>query len=159
MNGPRIEAARVLTPAGWLAPGAVEVRDGRIAEVRALASAPSASSADVTLLPGFVDLQVNGIADVDAATADPAAFARLGELLLAQGTTTWCPTLTSAPLSAYAPWLESVQRASGRAGGSAIAGAHLEGPFLGSLPGVHPPEHIGPPDLGWLRALPDGVAI
>ena len=40
-----------------------------------------------------------------------------------------------------------------------IAGAHLEGPFLGRSPGAHPVELIVPIDLDWLAALPPHVAV
>jgi N-acetylglucosamine-6-phosphate deacetylase len=40
-----------------------------------------------------------------------------------------------------------------------IAGAHLEGPFLGGAPGAHPLKFLRPPDLEWLERLPDIVNI
>jgi N-acetylglucosamine-6-phosphate deacetylase len=40
-----------------------------------------------------------------------------------------------------------------------IAGAHLEGPFLGRAPGAHRRELILAPDLPWIDALPDVVAL
>ena len=57
----------------------------------------------MTLVPGFVDVQVNGIDDIDVAAADDGDdWRRLGELLLDQGVTSWCPTLVTAPLDRYA---------------------------------------------------------
>lgn len=153
--GRLIEAARVLTPEGWIGPAAVEVDEGLIAGVHPRTTARS----ELTLLPGFVDLQVNGIADVDVATADPAGYERLGGLLAAQGTTTWCPTLISAPPERYEPWLQAVARAGAAGDGPAIAGAHLEGPFLGSLPGAHDRALIRPPDPGWLETLLGAAAV
>ena len=41
----------------------------------------------------------------------------------------------------------------------AIAGIHLEGPFLGGAPGAHPPALLTDPDLPWLAALPEIVRI
>jgi N-acetylglucosamine-6-phosphate deacetylase len=57
--------------------------------------------------------------------------------------------------------VERISRAAGRPGGArpAIAGAHLEGPFL-AVAGAHPPEHLpGAVDGAWLRSLPPGVAV
>jgi N-acetylglucosamine-6-phosphate deacetylase len=151
-----LRAARVLTPSGVLEPGVVEVADGRIVAVE-----PTTGTVpDRTLGPGFVDLQVNGIDDVDVASAEGDDWERLDERLVAQGVTTWCPTLVTAPLDAYAERLGRIAAAAGRPGARpAIAGAHLEGPFLGERPGAHRRELIAPPDLGFLDRLPEGVAI
>lgn len=151
-----IAAARVVTPSGVVAPGVVEVEDGRIAAVL-----PTRGRVpDRTLVPGFVDLQVNGVDDVDVAVADGTDWDRLDELLARQGTTTWCPTLVSAPLDTYAAPLARIAAAAARPGARpAIAGAHLEGPFLGAMPGAHPVEHIVDIDRRFLAALPPVVAV
>lgn len=154
-----IAAGRVLTEQGWVEDALVSVADGVITEVRAGAAGGTAS--DRTLVPGFVDLQVNGIEDVDVATAEGAAWDRLDGLLLAQGVTTWCPTLVTAPLDRYARPLQRIADAMARppAGRATIAGAHLEGPFLGAAAGAHRPELIVPIDMDWLAALPAHVAV
>ncbi len=153
-----ISAARVVTPTGTLSPGAVEVDEATgliIAVAEARGGAP-----DVVLVPGFVDIQVNGIDDVDVAHADGADWTRLDELLVAQGTTTWFPTLITSPLDSYAPRLASISTARGRSGvRPAIAGAHLEGPFLGGAPGAHRRDLIVEPDVEWIAALPDVVRL
>jgi N-acetylglucosamine-6-phosphate deacetylase len=155
-----IAASRVVTPDAVVGPGVVDVEDGVIVDV-ARASGPVPER---TLVPGFVDLQVNGADDVDVSSADDGGWERLGELLARGGTTTWCPTLVTAPLDAYAAPLERIAVAADRAnrdrsGRPAIAGAHLEGPFLGGMPGAHPVERIVPLDGAWLDALPDVVRL
>ena len=50
--------------------------------------------------PGFVDLQVNGFAGVDLMATDYEGYARVGEALLATGTTAFLPTFVTAPESA-----------------------------------------------------------
>ena len=151
-----LAASRVVTPHGILAPGVVEVDDGRITSVVPTTGAVP----DRVLVPGFVDLQVNGVDDVDVASADPAGWERLDALLAAQGTTSWLPTLVSAPLEAYPRRLEAIAAAQARPGPRpAIVGAHLEGPFLGGRPGAHPPHLICPPDPGWITALPPVVRL
>ncbi len=114
-----------------------------------------------TLVPGFVDLQVNGIGAVDVATARDGDWDRLDAALLAQGVTAWCPTLVSAPLDTYADPLAHIARAAARpaAGRPAVLGAHLEGPFLGDRHGAHPDEVVVGPDLDWLAALPEVVRL
>ena len=156
----RIRAARALLPDGsaqaLAGPVEVEVRDGRIASVR-----PCPDPGDGSVLaPGFVDLQVNGVDDVDVAIADGADWDRLGQLLAATGVTAWLPTLVTQRLDRYGPALERIAAARGRdGGGPAVLGAHLEGPFLGQHTGAHDPRRVIPIDLGWLAALPDVVAL
>ncbi len=152
-----VDAARVLTPHGWTGPARVHLEDGR---VRSVAEVDHVST-DRSIVPGFVDLQVNGIDDVDVSTADGADWDHLDQLLLAQGVTTWCPTLVTMPLHKYEQPLARIASAMARPASSrpTIAGAHLEGPFLGGAPGAHPPALIVPIDLAWLAALPGHVAV
>jgi N-acetylglucosamine-6-phosphate deacetylase len=103
-----------------------------------------------TLVPGFVDLQVNGVGTIDVAQADGADWARLDDALLAQGVTAWCPTLVSSPLDRYAAPLARIADARMRA---TVLGAHLEGPFLGERHGAHPDSYVVDPDLDWVRGL------
>lgn len=151
-----IAGARALTPDGWTGPVEILVEQGRIAAIR-----PSNGRVpDRTLVPGFVDLQVNGHDDVDVATATRADWDRLDELLARQGVTTWCPTLVTAPVDSYAAALDRITVAAERSGPvPAIAGAHLEGPFLGGRPGAHPVDLVRPIDLAWLAGLPDVVRV
>src|SRR3954454_6116396 len=153
----RLIARHVVTPTGVLSPGVVELDGDRIGAV----SATTGAAPDRTLVPGLVDLQVNGIDDVDVASAQGRDWERLDELLLAQGVTTWCPTLVTAPLERYALPLQRIAEAAARPPGGRpeIAGAHLEGPFLGGKPGAHPADLIIEPDLGWLAGLPPIVAL
>ena len=155
-----LRAAAVLTSHGVLEPGAVVVDDGLIAEVRPIE--PAASVPARTLVPGFVDLQVNGHEDVDVASARGGDWDRLDQLLLAHGVTTWCPTLVTAPLERYPEALDRLAAAAARPVGRArpeMAGAHLEGPFLGGCPGAHRREWLQPLDLDWLGGLPATVAV
>jgi len=152
-----VTAQRVLTPEGWVGPAAVQMADGVITAV-----VPCTGPADLEVLaPGFIDLQVNGIDDVDVATADGTDWDRLDALLLAQGTTTWCPTLVTNRLEAYAAPLTRIAAAMRRRGAlrPEIAGVHLEGPFLGMAHGAHRSGLVVPVDLDWLADLPDHVAM
>ena len=150
-----------MTAKGWVGPAKVEHRDGTISSISPTASGVSGTSIE-TLVPGFVDLQVNGIDDVDVAHADRVGWLRLSNLLLDQGVTSWCPTLVSAPLARYETTLAAMSQAQRRMADQAlptILGAHLEGPFLGRAPGAHPPGLIRGVDLEWLRELPAIVRL
>jgi N-acetylglucosamine-6-phosphate deacetylase len=126
----------------------VVVEGDRIVAVEATTDAP-----DLVLAPGFVDVQVNGIDDLDVAAARGDDWDRFDQLLHPTGVTTWCPTLVTAPLDDMAERVRHVPRR------DSVAGAHLEGPFLGGKPGAHPPHLLRPFDLDWLAALPDTVRL
>ena len=135
-------------PDGCPRPGVVEMDGGSITHV----GPTTGHVPDRVLVPGLVDLQVNGIDDVDVAAASGADWDALDAHLVAQGVTTWCPTLVTAPLDRYAGPLARIARPAARPGPRpAIAGAHLEGPFLGGRPGAHPRDLIIPPDRSLAR--------
>lgn len=131
------------------------MEEGRIAAVDPVDDGPPGY-----IVPGFIDLQVNGHDDVDVAEARDGDWDRLDGLLVAQGVTAWCPTLVTAPLESYPAALARVAQAAVRPGPRPqILGAHLEGPFLGGMEGAHRPDWIRSPDPAWISALPDGVRI
>lgn len=152
----RLAASHVVTPHGVLEPGLVEIRDGRVTSV-----VPTTGPApDRVLVPGLVDLQVNGVGDIDVASAEGSDWDRLDAAIAAQGTTTWLPTLITAPLASYADPLSRIERARQRPGDRPlVAGVHLEGPFLGTRPGAHTGVESGPIDRAWLDALPPSVRL
>ena len=122
-------------------------------------SGPGAAEHEI-LAPGFVDLQMNGRGAVDVAEAEGDDWDSLDAGLLAQGVTSWCPTLCSAPAAATEAALGRMVAAAGRPGPPrpALVGAHLEGPFL-AVAGAHPPSSLqGSVDRAWLLSLP-GVAL
>lgn len=153
----RIAASGVVGPDGVLQSAAVVLDGGRIAAIEQATGAVP----DRWLVPGFIDLQCNGLEDLDVAAAEGTDWDRLDSLLLASGVTSWCPTLVTAPPGAYPARLARIAAAAARPplGRPTIAGAHLEGPFLGGAPGAHPVDLLLPIDLGWLGALPPVVRI
>ncbi|MGA2521343.1 MAG: N-acetylglucosamine-6-phosphate deacetylase, partial [Acidimicrobiales bacterium] len=152
-----VRAAAVVTGDGVVRDAEVVVEDGLVAAVR-----PTRGDVpDVVLGPGFVDLQVNGIGDLDVAVAAGGQWSAFDRALLSHGVTTWCPTLTSAPLADLEHSLARVREAAARPLQSRpeIAGAHLEGPFL-AVAGAHRPEALRPTvDTAWLAGLGTGVAV
>ena len=53
---------------------------------------------DDYILPGFVDLQVNGSHGIDVMDASADALATLSRHLAREGTTAWMPTAVTAPI-------------------------------------------------------------
>lgn len=137
-----VEAALV---DGVLVPGDVEIDGGVIVGLGR--SGPGSGIA----APGFIDLQVNGFAGVDLMATDRAGYERVGEALLATGTTAFQPTFVTAPESAL---LDALRAMPETGIGARVLGAHLEGPFLSPRrAGVHDPQHLSAPDLALLRRL------
>jgi N-acetylglucosamine-6-phosphate deacetylase len=153
-----LRCARVLNGEGGqsAAPAWVTIVGERIAATgTGDAPANSVDLGDALLAPGFVDLQVNGSGTVDFATASAAEVVGAVDSLVARGTTGLLLTICSAPLSHYAPILETAATARARRP-DAVLGVHLEGPFLGGAPGAHPLGVLGPADLDFLgRVLDD----
>jgi len=163
---------RVLTTAAMCPPGRprggwVAIDDGVIVEVASgAAPADAVDLGAAVLAPGFVDIQVNGVGGVDFVSADGEGWRRAGRVQLEEGVTTYCPTLVTAPLDDYSPALARVRAAQLDTEGQAlpaIAGVHLEGPFLGDAPGAHPVELLRSVDSDWmgrtLDAFPELVSL
>jgi N-acetylglucosamine-6-phosphate deacetylase len=156
-RGVLIRAHGAVLPGGVVGAVEIEVAGGRIVAVRPVPDPPGPRH---TLVPGFVDLQVNGIGDVDVASAVGDDWSALDAALVAQGVTAWCPTLVSAPLDAYREPLARIAGAARRPGPRpAILGAHLEGPFLGERLGAHRSAAVVAPDLSWADALDPVVRL
>jgi N-acetylglucosamine-6-phosphate deacetylase len=152
-----IACARVVNGEGGISasPAWLAVADGRI--VGTGVGAPPAGAIDLgdaLLAPGYLDLQINGHADVDFATAPVANIVRTLDALAARGTTGVLLTLCSAPLGAYDEMLTRLS-AVRVARPDVVLGVHLEGPFLGNAPGAHPPALLRPMDVEWLQHVGD----
>lgn len=140
-----------------LEPGYVAVEDGLIAGVAegAPPRSPDLALASGVLLPGLIDLQVNGCYGVDLAGVDAAGWARVVRRLPETGTTAFLPTFITAPVAALAGALRC---AAGFAGdlppGARVLGVHLEGPFLApTRAGAHRREWMVPPSAGAVAEL------
>lgn len=104
------------------------------------------------MIPGFVDLQVNGFKGIDF--SDPnlkiTDIGQINEELLSRGIVGYCPTIISSPLEVYERNLPLIAEAFQLKKGAQILGIHLEGPFLNpdyGPRGVHPEKDIKPPSI------------
>ncbi len=143
---------QVLTPEGFRR-GALVVEHGRILGLRA---SPSGDRIDLDggfLLPGFIDVQVNGGGGVlfnDAPTVE--GIAAIAATHRRFGTTGLLPTLISDDLDVVDRAMRAVEAAI-EAGVPGVLGIHLEGPFLSKA------RH-GTHDAAKLRRLDaDAVAL
>lgn len=99
------------------------------------------------LLPGLIDLQVNGAGGRDVMEATPEALAVVAQTIAAQGTTAFLPTITTNSHAAIVSALQAIAASTGQTGqGATILGSHLEGPYLSyDYRGAHPPEQVRRP--------------
>ena len=124
---PAVPGSSVLTP------GYVAIADGVITDVGA---GPPPRSADLelstgALLPGLVDLQVNGYFGVDLQAAGADGWAQVVTRLPETGTTAFLPTFVTAPIDELSAALRgAVRLAPALTGGARVLGVHVEGPFI-----------------------------
>jgi N-acetylglucosamine-6-phosphate deacetylase len=118
------------------------------------APADALGGPDAWIVPGLIDMQLNGAFGVDF--TDPAAdLAHAAAALPSTGVTAFLPTLVSSAAAVYPRFLANLTSPMAE-GGARILGAHLEGPFLApSRRGTHDPVALRPPDLDELRAWLD----
>jgi N-acetylglucosamine-6-phosphate deacetylase len=147
-------AGRWLQPDGEWATGFIQIEGSHIRQVGAGPAPKSATyplPPDAIILPGFIDLQINGAFGLDL-TADPTGIAALSQGLPAHGVTAFLPTIITSPISHYPDILAACDLAPAPAGAQPL-GLHLEGPFLHpNKRGAHDPgclclpapEHLAP---------------
>lgn len=160
LDQPEIVVQSAVTPDGVVSPATIEVDNGFITAVNETSGVHTPEN--VTLVPGFIDIQVNGLGGTDVASATAGELLDLDQRLAVAGTTTWFPTVVTRPLAAYVRPLEAITSAMAEQssrGRTSIGGAHLEGPFLGARPGAHREELIVDVDLDFLTELPEAVRL
>jgi len=99
-------------------------------------------------LPGLFDLQVNGFGGIDFNAPDLTAdrVAEALDRMRERGVTRCLPTLITSSFDRFAPNARVLSRASH----PAIAGLHMEGPYVSpedGARGAHPREHVIPPTV------------
>ncbi|MFD7160651.1 N-acetylglucosamine-6-phosphate deacetylase [Kribbella sp. NPDC059898] len=155
-----------------------EVLEGRTADGRGVrvryspagieevADHPSAP--DLLLIPGLVDIQLNGYGGLDVNDPSANALPALVRALWAQGVTTVVPTIISADDATTTTLVKTAAaaRANDPVVRYAVPGLQLEGPYISSVEGArgaHDPAVIRDPDTGefdrWQAAADGAIAI
>ncbi len=143
------QGATVVTPDGPVVGQAVLVEAGRITALVDPADVPRDATrhrlAGGWLLPGFIDVQVNGGGDIlfnDETTVD--GIAAIAAAHRRFGTTALLPTLISDTMDKVAAAIDAVDRAIEQ-GVPGIIGLHIEGPFLNPAKrGIHDGARLRP---------------
>ena len=149
-----VQNATILTPSDRFEPGTLVVESGRFAhigptrEFLAPAEGQIIDAAGLYLVPGFIDLQVNGAFGHNF-TTDPETIWRVATHLPQYGVTSFLPTIVTSPLSN----VDKAQSVLAKGGENEWAGAtplglHAEGPFINPLKkGAHNPAYIRQPKI------------
>jgi N-acetylglucosamine-6-phosphate deacetylase len=142
----------IARPDGSLIEGRVEFSD-RIERLE-----PHSTASGDYVLPGFVDLQVNGTHGMDVMAASPDDLTDMSRYLAREGVTAFLPTAVTSSLDRIA----EVERVVGECRKAnrdltdlaSIEGLHLEGPFISPQRlGVHPALTLEPAGENLERVL------
>ena len=155
---PVIRAPRVVADDVPLGPACIAVSDGTIVGVVAGDTyggvRPDVDLPSGVLVPGLVDIQINGCFGVDFVAADPAAWAEVSRRLPETGVTAFLPTFITAPVSELVAALRRTAALPADLGGARVLGVHVEGPFLAAdRHGAHDPALLRDPAPESIEAL------
>jgi N-acetylglucosamine-6-phosphate deacetylase len=161
-SSPALDQVPGLAPSpNVLSPGYVLIEDGRIIAVEAgdPPRTPDEHLDRGVLVPGFVDIQVNGYYGVEFDVADEAGWRLVADRLPETGTTAFVPTIITAPLpqlheslkraAEIIPALAASQDPAGQhpvspgPSSARVLGVHVEGPFIS-------PERGGAHNQAWM---------
>ncbi len=146
-----------------LTQGMMRIQDGKIAEIQtgnqSMGSWEAIEMRDAAyIVPGFIDLQVNGGFGVEVGE-DPEAIRALAAHLPETGVTAFLPTVITSPHEFY-PKVIAAFEAARDAPGARPLGLHLEGPFLSpERHGAHRRDLIQQADPRLLDALLESDAV
>lgn len=149
--------ATIYTPDAIIRDGFVIVEDGRITRIGSAGDKPPPADLHTVdgrggaLVPGFIDLQINGGFGRDF-TVDPGAIWSVAAQLPLFGVTAFLPTIVTAPLdttaAAMAVWADKPVQFIG----AHPLGLHIEGPFINpEKKGAHNAAYLYEPDAEAVR--------
>ena len=154
---PRLITATAGSPIA--APGYVAMAGGVVTAVGRgdPPRAPDIALPGGVLLPGLVDLQVNGYFGEEFLTADADGWARVSTRLPQTGTTAFLPTFITAPSGVLTAGLRAAAALiPALPAGARVLGVHVEGPFISPRwKGAHNEAWITEPSAGAVAELLD----
>ena len=144
MNRTIIKDTSILTPQGFQR-GNLIIEDGKILEVaspRMPENSQIIQGKGRKIVPGFIDIHTHGAVQVDFNHAEAEDVLRVAEYFASQGVTSFYPAIMTDEIPVMCQRLAAVARAKNELGCNAIAGIHLEGPFLAPAYKGAMPEHL-----------------
>ena len=106
------------------------------------------------LAPGFIYTHIHGFAGYGTEDCQPESILEMSAALLKYGTTSFIPTLYSAPRQQMLAAIKAVVKAMGHEKGARILGIHLEGPFISPQRlGAQTADSLSPVDLNLMEEL------
>lgn len=149
-------------PDGWRTNCAITIQAGRISNLRPIEeTAPVADALDARdgiVIPGLVDLQVNGALGHSFQAQDRAHFHRILGHHLAAGTTTLLPTLVTAKQETLVESLAWLATVLDNSPSVTLPGIHLEGPFLAlEKSGAHDTHALRQPDVSLAKRFAEAA--
>ena len=149
-------AGRLWSPAGFEESMQLTFSAGRVCAWDAIPPHPPGGAGvfdarDAFVIPGLVDIQVNGALGWSFQAQHQEHFDAIVAYHLSAGTTTFLPTLITADETTLTASLSVLAAYCAASPAATLPGVHLEGPFLS-------PEKAGAHDPAALR-LPDGALL
>jgi len=152
--------ANIFTPKKVIRNGSLVVQNGKIDQIRSLGALKSAKGKTIDLqnhflLPGLIDLHVNGIGECDLSLNPELSLTRFSKAMAKRGVTTYLPTLISSSITDLKKTLKKMAPLlNKKKGGAHPFGIHLEGPFIHSLRrGAHQKSALESLSLKKLQSL------
>jgi len=150
-----LKNARLIFPDGIRDGLEVVVHEGKIDAIRPPALTRGKDVVDLAgnyLAPGFIDLHVHGARGHDTMEGSAEAFRAICDFHASGGTTSLLLTTAAAPIASLVELLKAARNF--RPSISAIAGVHVEGPFISKAKcGAQRPEFIQNPSLAAVQRL------
>lgn len=143
---------------------AVWIADGRIERIESDAAPNREQTSDceridgqgMLLIPGMIDVHIHGANGFDMMDGTEESVQQVSRACANSGCTSFLATSVSSTIEQLMAMIRSVKRVVGRERGAAVAGIHLEGPYLNAKrKGMQNEAYLRHPDIGEMTRIFD----
>lgn len=161
MNRKVIYQVRAVCGDSVLWPAAVWIRDGLIEKVETGPISPDQAQGcemidgkGLMLIPGMIDVHIHGANGYDMMDGTERSIQQVSRACAASGCTSFLATSVSSTIEDLLGMIRSVKRVAGKEEGAAIAGIHLEGPYLNrKRKGMQNEKFLRHPDVDEMKRI------